>query len=466
MRFRRAPVAFPDRWRTDRATFRREAILLDDGTSFGERIEPWQVEDFAALDDPQHCNVYLERPRGHSKTFDIAVEAVTELVLGAPDQRLYCVAADEDQGRLLFDDVAALFRRSPILSPLVRVTKDEVISKATGSRLKVLNSNAPTLYGLRPDWLALDEPVEWRGRALWDALWTATGKRPRCRVFVISTSGWDRTSIAWEIRSLAEREENWLLRVRGQCASWISPEWLAQQQRSLPPHVFRRLHMNEWTEGAGAFLTFDEVAAVFAPAPEGSGPRVVGLDLGTVKDRSVAALVRRDAGSGLVVVEHLRTWTPTAGVKVDLQDVEEEVATLALRHRAAVVLDPWQAVLMAQRLRARGVQVEEHAFTGDSRRRLFATLLDVVRTGRLRSLPHDELRRELLGLEVTETTSGWRVDHKSGRHDDHVVAVALGAVKVAAQPAPLQLFTSDPVAARPRSDPWAPVGTQGWRAWR
>jgi hypothetical protein len=120
---------------------------------------------------------------------------------------------------------------------------------------------------------------------------------------------------------------------------------------------------------------------------------------------------------------------------MDLREVEDEVGRLAHVLGAPVVLDPWQGVLMAQRLRAAGVHVMEFKFTGDGRRRLFGALLDLIRTGGLRSRPHDELRRELLGLEVQETAVGWRVDHRVGRHDDHVVAVALALAGLMATPA-------------------------------
>lgn len=142
------------------------------------------------------------------------------------------------------------------------------------------------------------------------------------------------------------------------------------------------------------------------------------------------AAVRRQA-SGLVVVEALETWQPRPGLRVDLAEVEDAAATLAERFKALVVVDPWQSALMGQRLRARGVRVEEFQFTPSGRQRLFSVLLDLVRTGRLRCRPHEALRRELLGLEVQETTAGWRVDHRPGRHDDHVVAVALAAQAVA-----------------------------------
>lgn len=93
-------------------SFRREAIVIEDGRPFGAVMEPWQAEDFAALDDPRHQHAYLERPRGHSKTGDIGTEAVAELVLGRPNAQLFCAAADEDQARLLLDNVRGKFEPS------------------------------------------------------------------------------------------------------------------------------------------------------------------------------------------------------------------------------------------------------------------------------------------------------------------------------------------------------------------
>ena len=418
------PSAAPRAPAPDRMVLRR-ALVLEDGRRLGDVMDDWQAQDFAALDDPAHRNAYLERPRGHSKTGDLGTEGVCELLLGRPGSALFVAAAVEDQARLLHEDVAGKFRRTPALDGLVQVTRRAIRVKSTGSTLTVLSADAPSAYGLRPDWIAVDELAEWRRRELWDSLWSATGKRRACRMLVISTAGWDRTSIAWEVRQIAETEADWYFSARGQCASWISPAWLAQQQRTLPGHVFARLHLSQWVEGVGAFLTAAEVDAIFADAPPaGTGPRVIGLDLGLSKDRSVLSLVRRDT-TGVMVVEALETWTPTAGAKVDLREVEDAVATVAQRHHAPVVLDPWQGVLMSQRLRTRGCTVEEFNFTGEGRHKLFGALLDLIRTNRLRSQPHDVLRRELLGLEVQETASGWRVDHRVGRHDDHVVAVAL-----------------------------------------
>jgi hypothetical protein len=142
--------------------------------------------------------------------------------------------------------------------------------------------------------------------------------------------------------------------------------------------------------------------------------------------------VEADGPEGEVVVRELRTWQGTRERKVDLVEVEATIAALAKRyHAAAVILDPHQAVLMAQRLRAEHMlNVLEYAFTERSREELFNRLFDLVRRGKLKSLPHQELRRELLGLETRQASKGYRVDHRRGKHDDHAVAVALGAMRV------------------------------------
>jgi hypothetical protein len=120
-------------------------------------------------------------------------------------------------------------------------------------------------------------------------------------------------------------------------------------------------------------------------------------------------------------------WQGSKASKVELSEVEDAAFEASTTCRAPVWFDPWQAIAIGQNLKKRGRPVHEYQVTAESRRRLFNILLDAIRGGRLLCRPHEELRRELLGLEVKEALSGvFRVDHKPGRHDDHVFAVALG----------------------------------------
>src|SRR5262249_51802272 len=134
--------------------------------------------------------------------------------------------------------------------------------------------------------------------------------------------------------------------------------------------------------------------------------------------------IRQD---GLVVVDDLTTFEPDApGTPVDLQEVKAEVARLAQKYHATVVIDSWQSSLMAQELRSQSqVNAIEMPITETLRKRLFQRLLEVVRNNQLRCLKHEHLEKELMGLQIFEKGNGYRIDHQAHGHDDHVFAIGL-----------------------------------------
>ena len=139
----------------------RAAILLEDGQRLGDVMDEWQVADFTALDDPRYRHAYIERPRGHSKTGDAGSEAVVELLTGGP-KVLLCYAADADQARILLKDVSdKLQRGGHVKRGDVKIMKNEITS-TTGSVLRVETADVASSWGKRPDWIAMDELVEWR----------------------------------------------------------------------------------------------------------------------------------------------------------------------------------------------------------------------------------------------------------------------------------------------------------------
>ena len=81
-----------------------------------------------------------------------------------------------------------------------------------------------------------------------------------------------------------------------------------------------------------------------------------------------------------------------------------------------------------QRLRSRGIQVEEFTFSSASVGRLASTLHMLLRNRRL-ALPDDpELLEELANVRLRETSPGvLRMDHDPDKHDDRAIALALAA---------------------------------------
>jgi phage terminase large subunit-like protein len=428
-----------DRYLDDPMAFRREQLILDaTGTRLGDVVEPWQERKiFNPLDKTQRDGrlryrlAYLELPRGHAKTTMIAGEAVTQLVLGGPDRRLHIAAGDKDQARELFGAAAAFIQRNPLLAPAFDVMRDRIVARYSGSVLRVHSSDAPTAHGLVVDWFAIDEFWNQRDRDLWDAFYTAVVKRPDWRGIVITTAGYDKETICWEVREAAHRRDDfYAFCADGQLASWITDEEIERLRDTLPPAVFQRLVENKWVEGSGSFITREALSrcvdSALTYSPHGyDGIRYyLAIDLGLKKDRTAAALVHREGQ--LVYLDDLQVWEGTRGEPVRIADVEAWITSIRARFPIArIVVDPWQAQSTVQRFAG---LIEEFNFTSQSVARLSGNLFHLIQAGLLR-LPHDvALEQELVELQAEQTAYGWRIDHASNRHDDRAMAIGMAAL--------------------------------------
>lgn len=420
--------------------FLERELTHADGTPLGQRMDGWQRVDFeSALLTRKHQ--WWERPRAHDKTQGAAAVATTKVSVGPPGQQIYLCATDADQAGLALDSIRGFIRRSEILSRSLRVLRREVIYDRTDSVVTVLAADADSSWGLRPSLLIVDELSRWRTPAHEDffwSLWSSLGKVEGAQMLTCLTAHWDRNALAWRLREQVKDDPRWHFSVRGQCASWISPAFLEEQRRLLPPHLYEMLHENRWTTTGAEFLTWQEIESVFDAAhqerrePVPDAMYFFGLDIATAKDRTALAIVRADGNT--TVVDGLALWSGTPRQRVQLAEVEEVIVELARRFRPVqIVLDPFQGLLLADRLKDRGLRVREYPFTSASRAALFDTLLQLIRQRRLRSFPHPTLREELTGLRWIEKAGVLRPDHPATGHDDAAVAVALAAQAVVAQ---------------------------------
>jgi hypothetical protein len=200
-------------------------------------------------------------------------------------------------------------------------------------------------------------------------------------------------------------------------------------------------------------------------APQPGVRYVVTLDAGLVKDATVVVVAHAE-GLGdeftsprRVVVDRLLRWKGSRLKPVRLSEVEEAIELCSREyHHAPLHADPYQAVGLIQRLRARGVKASEFAFTSQSVGRV-ANALHLALRNRLLLLPDDqELIAELGRVRLRESSPGAvRLDHDSGEHDDQAVAIAIavavlqgeprvGAAFLAAMQEELRRRESDPAA--------------------
>ncbi|MCU1691149.1 MAG: hypothetical protein JWM64_240 [Frankiales bacterium] len=422
-------------------------LVLEDGARWGERATRWQRDDAAAIVDPAPDAPrlhFLTRPRGGSKTSDLAGLAVALLLSEAPAQsRSYAVASDAEQGGLLLDAVRGFIARTPGLQAALTVEARRVVVPSTGATLEALPADGASAYGLRP-WLVIaDELAQWastpNARNVWTAVVSALPKVAAARLVCLTSAG-DPSHWSHAVLTGAETAPAWRVSQVPGPVPWLSPVALEEQARLLTPSQYSRLHLNVWTASDDALVSAEDLRACVAhdgPLPSVPGVRyVVGVDLGLKNDRTVLAVCHSEGRR--VVLDRLLRFAGTRAAPVSLADVEAAVLGLHERYNAPrFIADPWQAVGLMQRVRAKGVAVEEFTFSASSVGRLASVLFRLLRDREI-ALPDDaDLLAELGAVRLRENGSGvLRLDHASGGHDDQAVALGLAAQALAQEGGP------------------------------
>jgi len=366
------------KYATSPSDFRDDLVIDVDGSAkrLGAVLQPWQAADFAALDPAlQRCNgrrpdaegparFYFERPRGSSKTTDLAVVAVWALCFATRPIRGFCFAADRDQAAILKDAVATLCRLNKWVNEIVEVQKDKIICVATdhpgqGGQIEIFTSDVASSYGILPDLVIADELCHWEGDgSLWHSIISSAAKRATCVCVIISNAGF---CDSWQhgVREIARTDDAWHFSRLESPPAWMTEKRLDEQRRMLPAVAFARLWLNEWSSGGGDALTKEDIAAAFQ---NDLGPHlkkqagwryVLGCDLSLTRDcSSVILLAVPDGGrAGSIRLARARLWRPVPGTKLDLTKIEQYILRLDQEFDIEFcAIDPWQAELLGQRL--------------------------------------------------------------------------------------------------------------------
>src|SRR5262249_47244354 len=134
---------------------------------------------------------WQERPRGHSKTSDLAVMAAWALAFSPRPIKGIAAAASKDQAALIRDALSTLVRLNPSLAAL-DVQNWCIVNRNTGSQLEIMSSDVPTSWGQLPDFIIADEVCHWpdgKGEELWGSLFSSAAKRAHCLIVVITNAG-------------------------------------------------------------------------------------------------------------------------------------------------------------------------------------------------------------------------------------------------------------------------------------
>jgi phage terminase large subunit-like protein len=305
----------------------------------------------------QYRTAYLERGRKNGKSEEAAAVALYCLVAdGEEGAEVYGAACDRDQASIVFHVAADMVRRSPHLSKLLKVidSQKRIVYPATGSFYRAIPADAAGAHGYNASAVIFDEVHAQPNRELWDVLTTSTAAREQPLIYAITTAGYDRSSICWELHEYALRvqagtidDPTFFVDIRAlpEEADWTDERlWhlanpglegagggdfrgleelrtaVAQaKERPAMENTIRRLYFSQWTSAETRWFglsSWDACGGLIDETKLKGMECYGGLDLGSTSDFTALALVfPRDGetGEGFDVV--MRCWLPEAAVE-------------------------------------------------------------------------------------------------------------------------------------------------------
>ena len=436
----------------------------------------------------QYRTALVMMPRKSGKTELAAALAIYFLLAdGETGAEVYSAAADRDQAGLVFGVAAQMVRNDPELDAACYIVESQkrIVHRDSGSFYRAISAEAYSKHGFNASAVIYDELHSAPSRDLYDVLSTSMGARKQPLLLAISTAGYDRHSILWELYSHAKKVQERpsldpsflpIIYEAPPDADWTSKKvWKAanpalgdfrsmedmqqacDRAKQIPAQEnnFRRLYLNQWTEQDARWLSLTAWDACLADPKDLDGRRCyIGMDLSTTTDLTALVAVFPDVeGNGFdvraqffVPSDRMRErsrrdhvpydeWarqgvlTATPGAVVDYDAIRRTLQAWAIRYDVQMLgFDPWNATDVTVKLQ------QQDGFVCVSMRQGFATLSaptksleQAVLSRRLRHDGHPLLRWNVGNVAVETDAAGNLKPSKSKSHEriDGVVALIM-----------------------------------------
>lgn len=410
-------------------------------------LDPWQSEKIIRPlfgwkrkdGTRKYRTAFIMIPRKAGKsTLAAGIANILLFADGEPGAEVYSAAADREQAGIVFEMAKNMVDASEPLRRRSTSYKRSIVVPSTNSSYKVLSSDAYTKHGLSAHGIVIDEVHALPNRELWDVLTTSTGARRQPLTVAITTAGYDRHSLCYELYDYAvkvrdgiivdeaflpvifeaDKDDDWT-----KPATWhkahpglgvsVKEEYFAAEcakAQQLPGYenTFKRLLLNIWTEQNTRWLPMETWDECKEELPDLTGLKCyAGLDLASTTD--IAALVlafsiegkvhflpfffvpsegikRRSERDRVPYVDWVRQGLiiATDGNVIDYDAIRAKINELAeLYQIKEIAIDRWNATQLSTQLSGDGFEMIGFG-------QGFASM----------SAPTKELERRVLGREI------------------------------------------------------------------
>ena len=353
-------MAYFDKARAQRAAaWFPHYLRLTKGAWAGKPFDllPWQEQEvirpiFGTLRDDgfrQYRTVYIHVPKKNGKS-PLGAGIALRLLFAdnEPGAEIYSAACDRNQASIVFDVAANMVRQNPKLSNRCKILDStKRIIHHTGSFYRVLSAEYKSQHGFNPHAVIFDELHAQANRKLWDVLTVGAGAARRQPLTVaLTTAGYDRQSICWEVHEYARKvkegiladpsflpviygaddDDDWMSEATWRKANPSMDAILnieemrahckkAQEQPS-EENNFRRFRLNQWTRQETRYIPMSywrgKCAEPFDPEILKGRPCYAGLDLASILDLTAFVMLFEIDGTKYCVPKF---WIPKENIQ-------------------------------------------------------------------------------------------------------------------------------------------------------
>jgi len=383
-------------------------------------LQPWQRNYVRALFAEENGRrkvrtSLLALPRKNGKSTLAAGIALRCLLEPEPGCEVYSCAASRDQARLVFDTAKIAVEQSPTLSAQLKVYRNAIVRESTHATYKSLSAEAGLQHGLSPHAVVFDE-LHVSNREMWEVMLSGQGARRNPLTVALTTAGYDRKSVCWEIWKYAEavaagavKDDTFLPMIwaADPAADWkLESTWASANPNlgvsvrmdflrsecaravEMPTYenTFRQLYLNQWTEQSTRWLRMDHWQQGDKPCPVDLAGREcwAGLDLATTFDTTALVLLFPLDDGTFWIEPHF--WIPsdnahqrerrdkvpyltwhrqghlnmTDGNVTDFDQVRSDINAIATKYKVCGIgLDPWNSAQLGQQLQGDGLPMSD-----------------------------------------------------------------------------------------------------------
>jgi len=181
------------------------------------KLEDWQKEIVSNLFGWKNSKTqlrkyrtcFIEVPRKNGKSTLCA--AIGLYMLFADSERgseVYSAAGDRAQAGIVFEIAKQMILNNPELTSRSKVFRNSITNESKGNFYQAISSDSKTKHGFNANCIIFDELHTQPNRDLWDTLLTSTGSRRQPLCIAITTAGYDRQSICYEIYDYAKKVQS------------------------------------------------------------------------------------------------------------------------------------------------------------------------------------------------------------------------------------------------------------------